>query len=75
MNNEIRNELLCILAMMKRNTNDENEKDQQECDLHQLLQRFEYDIKDKLRRLQYEKEDLENNLKTLEYVRKELGVE
>lgn len=73
--NEIRNELLLILQIMKRNTNDENEKEQQECDLYQLLQRFEYDIKDKLRHLEYEKEDLENNLKTLEYVRKELGVE
>ncbi len=72
--NEIRNELLTILSMMKRDTKTEDGKENQEIDLYQLLERFEYDIKDQLKDIEYKKEQLENNLETLKYVRKELGI-
>jgi len=73
--NEIRNELLEILRMMKRDTNDENEKENRQLDLTLLLQRFECDINAQLKEIRYKEQDLMDNLKTLEYVRKELGVE
>lgn len=72
--NEIRNELLYILSMMKRDTTDENEKENQQIDLAELLQRFEYDIKDQLKDIEYKKEQLEDNLKTLAYVREKLDI-
>lgn len=65
--NEIRNELLEILQMEKET----NEKDKK-LRLELLLERFEYDIKDKLEDLERNKEELEGNLRTLEYVKKEL---
>lgn len=72
--NEIRNELLYILSMMKRDTTDKNEKENQQIDLVELLQRFEYDIKDQLKDIEYKKEQLEDNLKTLAYVREKLDI-
>lgn len=66
--NEIRNELLTILNMEK------NGDDDKQFYLKLLLERFEYDIKDQLKDLKYKQEELENNLETLEYVRKELGI-
>ena len=72
--NEIRNELLYILAMMKRDTTDENGKENQQLDLEQLLERFEYDIKKQLKDIEYKEEELKNNLETLYYVRKELNI-
>ena len=72
--NEIRNELLEILSMMKKDTTTEEGRENQQVSLYQLLQRFEYDINDQLKELDYKKRQLEDNLKTLEYVRKELGI-
>lgn len=69
MNNEIRNELLLIKDLVKGAT-DEDKKFQ----LEWLLDRFEYDIKTQLKDIEYKKQELKNNLETLEYVRKELGV-
>ena len=67
--NEIRNELLMI-AQMEKQTNEEDRK----LRLEWLLERFENDIKDQLKDLYYKKQELDNNLETLEYVRKELGL-
>jgi len=67
--NEIRNELLLILDCAKAtNEQDKNFK------LDWLLERFESDIKSQLCDLKYKQEQLENNLETLEYVRKEIGI-
>lgn len=66
--NEIRNELLLILDMVK--AKDENDKNFR---LNWLLERFESDIKSQLRNLKYKQEQLEGNLETLEYVKKELN--
>lgn len=63
--NEIRNELLGILKLMQTTDN-------VDIYLSTLLDRFEYDIKDKLEDIENEKQELERNLETLKYVRKEL---
>lgn len=63
--NEIRNELLGILKLMQT-------KDNTDIYLSTLLERFEYDIKDKIEANNRENEELERNLETLKYVRKEL---
>lgn len=66
--NEIRNELLTILNLIK------NGEDDRQFYIKLLLERFEYDIKDQLKNLEYKKQELEGNLQTLEYVRKEIGI-
>ena len=71
--NEIRNELLLIRSMMIRCDSEEGKYDRQ-LDLERLLERFEYDIKDQLKDVQYKEQELLDNLKTLEFVRKELGI-
>lgn len=63
--NEIRNELLGILKLMQTTDNTD-------IYLSTLLERFEYDIKDKIEANNRENEELERNLETLKYVRKEL---
>lgn len=68
--NEIRNELLLIRTLAKESKDGEDKKMQ----LEWLLQRFEYDIKNQLKDIQYKEEELLDNLKTLEYVRKELKI-
>ena len=72
--NEIRNELLEILRMMRTDTSSEIGKENQQLYLSMLLERFEYDIKDQLKDIQYKEQELLDNLKTLEFVRKELGI-
>lgn len=64
--NEIRNELLTILAM---NKHEEKDKDFY---LKELLNRFEYDINDKLEEYENEIKVLKSNLELLEHVRNEL---
>ena len=64
MNNEIRNELLGILNLVK--------SDNKKFELSYLLERFEYDIKGQLEDLEYKKKQLEENLQVLDYVRKEI---
>lgn len=66
MSNEIRNELLTILAMSKH---EEKDKDFY---LKELLNRFEYDINDKLEEYENEIKVLKSNLELLEHVRNEL---
>ena len=68
MRNEIRNELLLILGIEKA-----KEPEDRDAKLYQLLERFEYDIKDQLDEIKSKEEELKNNLETLEYVRKELN--
>ena len=67
MNTEIRNELLLILEMQQSKT-----KEDKELKLNWLLERFENDIKTRLRDLQSKQEQLENDLAVLEYVREEI---
>lgn len=71
--NEIRNELLLIRSMMTRCDSEEGKYDRQ-IDLERLLERFEYDLKSQLKDAEDKKKELENNLKTLEWVRKELNI-
>lgn len=71
--NEIRNELLLIRSMMIR-CDTETGKENRQLDLERLLERFQYDIERQLEDLKYKKEELEDNLKTLEFVRKELNI-
>ena len=66
MPNETRNELLAILSLMKSENKD--------LKLKMLLERFEYDIKDKQKELERQQAELNQNMELLEYVRKELGV-
>lgn len=66
MPNETRNELLAILSLMKSEDKD--------LKLKMLLERFEYDIKDKQKELERQQAELNQNMELLEYVRKELGV-
>lgn len=61
---EIRNELLGILSLMKNEDKDFR--------VSMLLERFEIDIKRQLEDLEHQKRTLEDNLKTLDYVRKEI---
>jgi len=65
--NEIRNELLLLLSYATK-------EDDKQFYLEQVLERFEYDITRKLEDLDYKKKELEGNLETLKYVRKELGI-
>ncbi len=67
--NEIRNELLTILSLIKNGEKDKN------YNLNYLLERFEYDIKDQLEETQRKEQELLDNLVTLQYVKKELGME
>ncbi len=67
--NEIRNELLTILNMEK------NGEGNRKFYLELLLERFEYDIKRQLEDIEYKQKELQDNLKTLEFVRKELKKE
>lgn len=67
MTNEIRNELLMILQMEKQTDSKERK-----LRLKWLLERFEYDIKDQLKEVEYKKQQLEDNLEVLEYIRNEL---
>lgn len=39
-----------------------------------LLERYEIDIKRRLKEIEYEKQELEENLETLEFVRKKIGI-
>lgn len=64
---EIRNELLGILSLMKNEDKDFR--------VSMLLERFEIDIKRQLEDLEHQKRTLEDNLKTLDYVRKEIEKE
>lgn len=66
MPNETRNELLAILSLMKSEDKD--------LKLKALLERFEYDIKDKQKELERQQAELNENMELLEYVKKELGV-
>ena len=70
MNNEIRNELSLLLNYVKA----ENKEDKN-FQLKWLLERFEADIERQLTDIKYKQKELENNLETLEYVKKELGIE
>ena len=63
----VRNELLLIMSYAKN----EEEKDYY---IKEILQQFEYDIKDKLKDVEREKAKLEYELEVLEYVRKELSI-
>lgn len=67
MNNEIRNELLTILAIGKNKDVDYNIKNLLEC--------FEYDLKDKLKEIKYQEEQVKENLELLKFVREELNKE
>lgn len=67
--NEIRNELLLILQAEKEN----NEKDHA-LKIEWLLERFQYDLEDQLKDLQYKENEIKNNLNVLKYVRKELKI-
>ena len=66
--NEMRNELLNLLHYIK------SPEDIKQIRLEMLLDRFEYDIKDQLNDIEHKKRELEDNLETLQYVRKELGI-
>lgn len=67
--NEIRNELLTILSLIKNGEKDKN------YNLNYLLERFEYDIKGQLEETKRKEKELQSNLQTLEFVRKELSKE
>ena len=66
MNNEIRNELLGIMYLVKGK--EENKK----FNIEYLLERFEIDIKNKLEDIEYQKRQLNDNLELLNYVKNEL---
>lgn len=66
MPNEMRNELLGILSLMK--------SEDKEFKLEMLLDRFEYDLDDQLKELKRKEAELKENLELLEFVRKELGI-
>lgn len=66
MNNEIRNQLLLILSLETGN------KENHKMNLEWLLDRYQYDIEDKLKDLEYKKKELEDNLELLKYVREEI---
>lgn len=67
--NETRNELLLIMEMAKAKT-----KEDKGFKLNWLLERFENDIKSQLKDLKYKQEELEENLKLLDYVKKEIDL-
>ena len=63
---EIRNELLGILSLMK--------SEDKQFKVEMLLERFEIDINNQLEEIKSKEATLKENLKTLEYVKKELGI-
>ena len=65
--NETRNQLLYILKIAQT-------KEDKELYTELLLERYEIDIKRRLKEIEYEKQELEDNLETLEFVRKKLGI-
>lgn len=65
--NETRNQLLYILKIVQT-------KEDKELYTELLLERYEIDIKRRLKEIEYEKQELEDNLETLEFVRKKLGI-
>lgn len=65
MKNQIRNELLIILSLSKKQ--DELSKS---IEMDNLLEQFEYDIKNQLEELKRKEKELNENLELLEYVRK-----
>lgn len=65
---EVRNELLGILSLMKKEENTLGKS----LALSNLLDRFEYDLKDQKKHLEYKLQDINKNLECLQYVRKEL---
>lgn len=65
--NEIRNQLLYILKIAQT-------KEDKELYTELLLERYEIDIKRRLKEIEYEKQELEDNLETLEFVRKKIGI-
>ena len=64
--NEIRNELLTILSLEKNNN--------RSFYLELLLERFEYDLDDKEKDLEYKLKEVRENKETLKFVRQELGI-
>lgn len=67
MNTEIRNELIMLSEIFKANNQDKG-------DIKMVLDRFDTDIKTRLRKLQAEKEKLENDYKILQEVKEELNI-
>lgn len=65
--NEIRNQLLYILKITQTT-------EDKELYTELLLERYEIDIKRRLKEIEYEKQELEENLETLEFVRKKIGI-
>lgn len=65
--NERRNQLLYILKLSQTD-------EDKELYTELLLERFDSDIKRRLKDLEYEKKELEENLETLAYVRSKLGI-
>ena len=65
--NETRNQLLYILKIAQTT-------EDKELYTELLLERYEIDIKRRLKEIEYEKQDLEDNLETLAFVRKKLGI-
>lgn len=65
--NEIRNQLLYILKIAQTT-------EDKEMYTEFLLERYEIDIKRRLKEIEYEKQELEENLETLEFVRKKIGI-
>ena len=65
--NEIRNQLLYILKIAQTT-------EDKEIYTELLLERYEIDIKRRLKEIEYEKQELEENLETLEFVRKKIGI-
>ena len=68
--NEIRNELLNILNMVK-------EKDQKQKDfqIDWLLENFKNDLEDKQKDLEYRLQEVKSNLETLKYVKEAIEIE
>ena len=65
--NEIRNQLLYILKIAQTT-------EDKEMYTEFLLERYEIDIKRRLKEIEYEKQELEENLEKLEFVRKKIGI-
>ena len=65
--NEIRNQLLYILKITQTT-------EDKELYTELLLERYEIDIKRRLKEIEYEKQELEDNLETLAFVRNKLGI-
>jgi hypothetical protein len=65
--NGIRNELLTILCLLNKTTEEDKKRV-----IEELLDRFEYDIRNQLEDTKRKEKELEDNLETLEYVRNEI---